>query len=119
MQSTSEEITHVDAVVGQAGVLGHALAEVELHAVALRGVPQPAVHVPVRFDGDEGAPGGEVAEVGARLPGRSRRPPGQPGEHALLARAQVPLDVRVHQAEERGVEAAAHGVLLEPGLRAG
>jgi hypothetical protein len=102
-------------VVGQPGVLGPPVVELEVHAAALGGSLQPAVHVGVRFDGDERRPGGQVAEVGADAGAELDHVLGQLAEGASLVLAKVPLEVWAHQPEERGVEAAAHPVHLEPG----
>jgi hypothetical protein len=87
--------------------------EVQLDALALGCGPQSRVHVRVGLDGDEGGPGLEVAEVGTRAGAELDDPLGEVGEDTALAGAEVPLEVWGHQAEERGVEPAAHGVRLE------
>ena len=105
----------VDAVVGQVGVLGDTVVELEVHAPALGGGPQPSVHVGVGFDGDERGPGGQVAEVGTHSGAELDDLLGQLAEDAPLVLAEVPLEVRPHQAEERGVEATTRPVHLEAG----
>ena len=60
-------------------------------------------------------PGRQVAEVGAHAGAELDDRLGQLAEDAPLVPAQVPLEVRAHQAEERGVEAAARPVHLEAG----
>ena len=87
----------VDAVVGQVGALGDTVVEVEVHASALGGDPQPSVHVRVGFDGDERGPGGQVAEVGTHSGAELDDLLGQLAEEAPLVLAEVPLEVRAHQ----------------------
>lgn len=104
---------HVGAAVGQTGVVRGAGLQVEPDAVPAGRGPQRLVHVPIRFDGDQGGGVREVAQVGAHPGTDLDHPPRQSGEHALLVPVQGPLDVRVEQTEERSVEPAADGVLLE------
>ena len=102
-------------MVGQVGALGDTVVEVEVHAAALGGGPQPPVHVGVGFDGDERGPGGQVAEVGTHSGAELDDLVGQLGRRRAACAAQVPLQVRAHQAEEHGVEAATRAVYFEPG----
>ena len=103
---------------GRSMSLGAAVVQVEPHVLPAGGGPQPTVHAAgwVRWRSSV-PPARQVAEVGADAGAELDDLLRQLVEHASLARAEVPLEVRTHHAEEGSVEAAAGPVDLEGGRR--
>lgn len=87
-------------MVPKIGAFSDAIVKREADATAISGRPQSSMHMGIRFDSHERGASRQIPQVGAHAGTKLDDLGGQLAKDPTLMRAQVPLQVRAHQAEE-------------------